>query len=85
MDVFAEGIETEDDVRAFLQLANECGFTGLGFYPDAVWPGKGFKGNFHLDTREGVPFDDPATWGRIGDDEYVGLEEAISHYVEDVL
>lgn len=67
IDVFPERIGTanQDAFNAyFFQLAKECGFRGIGYYPD--WEmqkgDKFFKGGFHLDVRRDREMGDPASW-----------------------
>lgn len=67
IDVFPEKIGTanQDALNAyFFQLAKECGFRGIGYYPDWEMQ-KGeelFKGGFHLDVRRDRKVGDPASW-----------------------
>jgi len=75
VDVMPHGIETANDARRFRQLAEDCGFTGIGFYPD--WnPRPGF----HVDIRINENERYVAQWGGIrrnGEQVYVGIETAI--------
>ena len=82
VDIMPEGIHTREDARRFRQLAEDCGFTGIGFYPHwAPRPG------FHVDVRVNVNEHYVASWGRLKvpkknprDKGYVdvGIETAIS-------
>ena len=68
IDVFPErkGTANQDALNAyFFQLAKECGFRGIGFYPEwTMQKGKKLlKGGFHLDVRRDRKAGDPASWG----------------------
>lgn len=75
IDVHPKRILTSDDARRAVETAKECGFTGIGFYPQ--WnSGPGL----HLDVRDDRKMGDPAIWGGVlngnGKQIYVSLEEA---------
>jgi len=80
VDLFPDGLETEDDVRRFLSLVRLIGFTGYGVYagiPHGIM--------VHLDVRHDRHPDDPAQWGGlVAPDEagdwrtrYVALEDVL--------
>jgi len=69
IDVKPEGIETPEDAQQFYDLAVECGFTGIGFYPFWNEPG------FHLDVRCNENERYVASWGRIPDDSEKGYTD----------
>lgn len=80
IDVFPS-YEPHLNPKDFLNLAEEVGFRGVGFYPE--WEmhtgSKLLKGGFHLDVRPNEVMGDPATWGFIGED-FVDIYTAIEYY-----
>lgn len=74
LDVIPEGLTERDHLNRFYRLAAECGFTGIGFYPQWHQPG------FHLDAREDRLPGYPATWGALdgaGGNVYVSFTDAL--------
>ena len=58
IDIQPEGLYKQSDAYGFYLLAQDVGFTGIGFYPN--WnPNAGF----HLDVRRERRPRDPALWG----------------------
>jgi len=78
VDVMPYGISTASDARLFRCLAEDCGFTGIGFYPD--WnPRPGFHLDIRITEREGYV----AQWGGVKQNEeqvYVGMAEALNTF-----
>ena len=74
-DVFVEGVNSIPTAAAFIDLATDVGFTGIGIYPD--WePSIGF----HLDTRVDARPGRPAKWGGVRTmqgQRYVTLSDAL--------
>jgi len=80
VDIFPEGVVTEDDVERFVNVATDAGMTGIGVYPH--WsPSIGF----HVDVRPDKAIGYPATWGavntEIGRQRYVTMTEAMEAIV----
>lgn len=75
VDVMPTMIKCYETMLHALEMAQECGFKGIGIYPDwAPYPG------LHLDVRHGRNFDDPAIWAAIEVDrkqKFVSLDEAL--------
>lgn len=75
-DIMPEGIHTTHDARRFRQLAIDCGFTGIGFYPE--WRP---RAGFHVDCRINVEEGYVAQWGGVPNDkgkqDFIGIEGAI--------
>lgn len=78
IDVLPTGVVNNISAHRFITLAVDCGFTGIGFYPD--WK-SGY--GFHLDVRTDREIGHPATWGGVinstGQQVYIPLGEAVSH------
>lgn len=77
IDCHPRRILTADDARRIVDLAIDCGFTGIGFYPQ--WnPRPGL----HLDVRDNRKMGDPAMWGGVlngnGKQIYVSMDEAFT-------
>ena len=70
IDVFPDGLLTMADAYNYRDIAIECGFTGIGIYPD-----KSPSPMMHLDVRENREIGQPALWGQIGG-KYVSFDEA---------
>ena len=80
VDVFPEGVTSEDDAERFVLAATDAGMTGIGVYPH--WnPCIGF----HLDVRPDKEIGYPATWGavntEVGRQRYVAMSEAMEAIV----
>ena len=61
------------DLRTAYLVARDVGFTGIGLYPFwQPYPG------LHLDVRPDRTAGDPATWSRLADGRYVGIERGFA-------
>ena len=60
VDIFPQGLTRLGSVQLFADLAQKCGFTGIGIYADTK-PSV----MFHLDVRTGIEFDKPMKWSRV--------------------
>jgi len=80
VDIYPEGLISEDDAEIAVIAATDCGFTGIGIYPH--WAnGIGL----HVDVRSEKTIGYPATWGAVnnelGAQKYVTLSEAMEAIV----
>lgn len=76
-DVFASDVWTRYETDRAVELAVECGFTGIGVYADTNNNQGVRQVMFHLGVRPTRNMGDPAVWGRV-DHEYVSLVEAVA-------
>lgn len=80
-DILPDRLRDAEDGRHAVEIAQRCGFTGIGIYPHwRPMPG------LHLDCRKDVQPGDPALWAGIdnaqGKQIYVSLEQGLEAFDE---
>jgi hypothetical protein len=74
-DLFAEALETPEDMQRAHEIAKKVGATGFGGYTDTAFRGKPHH-MIHLDTRPDRTPENMRTWARV-DGDYVALKEIL--------
>ena len=77
VDCFVKGVYTKPQAKHIVQLAIQCGFTGIGVYTDTTNNTGEKQVMFHFDSRPNEMMGVPATWGRVHG-AYCSLTEALN-------
>ena len=78
VDTLPHGIKTQEDANRFYRLSRDCGFSGVGFYPQ--WKP---RPGFHLDVRVNSNLLCVATWGQLNS-EWISIQAAIAQLAENL-